>query len=290
VTAFVCGVFREAGSPVLPQFVKALTSPDRVVRSNAARACGLSGDRSTIPSLRKALDLESGLSRASIAWALGQLKAKEALPDLQRLYLDAVNDEASGRGPGFRHAQAVAHVQEQYRHLRDLDALRSDWEDLKSVTRPEPRDPRDHEPLLTPQRVLAAVRTIGAGHSQELCRVLVGAKDREARQTGAEGLGAAGAADRERNLTVLRGLAADDSWDVRVTAAVSLLRLGHAEARKTLGGWLADRALQALAVKRLGSVEDRERLAFAREHLERIADDEDIDANVRAEARALLKR
>ena len=79
-TRFAQEIFKFAGKKMLPTLHKALQSDDRVVRSNAARACGEMGDPSSIPRLIEALNLESGLSRASIVWALGELKAKDALP------------------------------------------------------------------------------------------------------------------------------------------------------------------------------------------------------------------
>ena len=88
--AFVQAIFQQAGKEMLPTLHRALASPDRVVRSNAARACGAIGDPSSIPYLIQALDMESGLARASIVWALGELKARESLPRLAELYADAV--------------------------------------------------------------------------------------------------------------------------------------------------------------------------------------------------------
>ena len=71
--------------------------------------------------LLRALDLESGLSRASIVWALGQLKAQEALPHLATLYVDARNDEKRQRGAGYRWSQMASQVDSQYEVLDDLD-------------------------------------------------------------------------------------------------------------------------------------------------------------------------
>ena len=66
---FARDVFQCAGRQMLPLLYEALQSKDRVVRSNAARACGAIGDAAAIAHLIRALDLESGLSRASIVWA-----------------------------------------------------------------------------------------------------------------------------------------------------------------------------------------------------------------------------
>ena len=95
---FAREVFLAAGPALLPQLHEALASQDRVVRSNAARACGAIGDKGSIPRLITALDLESGLSRESIVLALGESKAREALPRLYALFVDAKNSENSTRG------------------------------------------------------------------------------------------------------------------------------------------------------------------------------------------------
>src|SRR5262249_27697361 len=54
--AFAAQVFKAAGKPMLPMLEKGLRSPDRVIRSNAARACGAIGDPAAVPHLVKALD------------------------------------------------------------------------------------------------------------------------------------------------------------------------------------------------------------------------------------------
>src|SRR2546427_394741 len=92
---FAQAVLAGAGPPVAPQLYEALRSQDRVSRSNAARALALMGDRAAIPRLLAALDLESGLSRASIVWALGKLHATEAVSTLADLYLTVAPRSAS---------------------------------------------------------------------------------------------------------------------------------------------------------------------------------------------------
>ena len=135
---FVQGVFQHAGKELLPVLHESLGSQDRVVRSNAARACGAIGDASSIPHLIQSLDMESGLARASIIWALGELKAREAIPKLVEIHQDARNAEHNRRaGSGFLAEQAVAASREEYTALRNLDAIASDWEEMK-VSRPAP--------------------------------------------------------------------------------------------------------------------------------------------------------
>ena len=97
---FARHVFRFAGKDMLSVLHEALGRKDRIIRSNAARACGAIGDPTSIPLLIRALDMESGLARASIVRALGELKARDALPHLATLYVDARNDEKRRRGSG----------------------------------------------------------------------------------------------------------------------------------------------------------------------------------------------
>lgn len=107
---FVQSTFKHAGTEMLPILHEALASEERVVRSNAARACGAIGDASSVPYLLRALDMESGLTRASIVWALGELKAGEAVPRLISLHQserNAAQSRYQGAGlhslgePGF---------------------------------------------------------------------------------------------------------------------------------------------------------------------------------------------
>jgi hypothetical protein len=53
-------------------------------------------DQSAIPRPIAALDLESGLSRVSIVWALGKLRATLAIPKLVDLYLSVAPLAAAG--------------------------------------------------------------------------------------------------------------------------------------------------------------------------------------------------
>lgn len=167
-------VFRHAGRAMLPVLHRALASRDRVVRSNAARACGAIGDPSSIPCLIEALDLESGLSRASIVWALGELKAREALPHLVRLYIDAKNDEQRRPGAGFRLAQSTAAIGAQYERLRDLEAIGAEWDELKAAATPGPVDPRRKEDLLDARHILDAAGKMGVAASRQFRRLAAG--------------------------------------------------------------------------------------------------------------------
>lgn len=223
---FVQGVFQQAGKELLPGLHEALKSQDRVVRSNAARACGAIGEPSSISRLIQALDLESGLARASIVWALGELKAPEAVPKLVELHQDARNAGHNRQaGSGFLAQQAMASSREQYTALRNLDAIASDWEELKVAAQRRPHDPRRDEELLTPELILEAVRKIGPAAAQEFYRTLAAASDSTDRAEAAIGL--TEGIDREPTLKILRNLAGDPVRDVSIRARVSLLLLGE---------------------------------------------------------------
>lgn len=226
---FVQGIFQQAGRELLPVLHEALASDDRFVRSNAARACGAIGaigDVSSIPPLVKALDMESGLARASIVWALGELKAREAVPRLIDLYQDARN-HAHNRmaGSGFMAQQSLAANREEYTALRNLDAIASDWEEMKVTTMRRPRDPRRDEELLTPDLVLEAVHKIGPAAAPEFYRALAGAGESTDRAEAAVGLAEVAPADREMSLTILRNLSGDPEMGVRIRASTSLILL-----------------------------------------------------------------
>ena len=223
---FVQGIFQQAGTAMLPVLHEALASDERVVRSNAARACGAIGDASSIPPLVKALDMESGLVRASVVWALGELKARETIPRLIDIYQDARNAEHNRKaGSGFMAQQAVVAHREEYAALRNLDAIASDWEELKVNARPRPHDPRRDEELLTPELVLEAVRKIGPAAAQPFYRALAADSTPGDRAEAAIGLVDAAAADRADNLKILRNLAGDADLAVRIRATTSLLLL-----------------------------------------------------------------
>jgi len=289
---FAQAVFKYAQKTLLPVLHKSLTSGDRVVRSNAARACGAVGDTSSIPHLIKALSLESGLSRASIVWALGELKGKEVLPHLAKLYVDARNDEKRRRGAGFRASQSGAAIKAHYDSIRDLNAIGSEWDELKAALRPQPVEPRKNEELLEPRHILEAVSKIGPAASQEFYRTLAGEKDEEGRREAAVHLAEVNKEDIEENQSILRNLLADTETSVRIRAAVSLLILGQEMTRGPLLEWLnspnAWEKYQLL--EQLGRVKEGEQLSFARKQLEAIAVDKSLDSEMRRLAQQLIVR
>jgi HEAT repeat protein/tetratricopeptide (TPR) repeat protein len=274
-------VFRHAGRELLPALHAALASNERVVRSNAGRACGAIGDPSSIPHLIRALRFESGLSRASIVWALGELKAREALPELVKLYVDAQQDSKRREGAGYRQAQFLAAVSAQFDHLSSIDAIGSEFNELKAapLRRPGTRgaggEPGEGEELLRPGHILEAVRKIGPAVSQEFYRGLAGVEDEEARAEAAVQLAEGKGEDLARNLPILRNMLADGAPQVRMAAAVSLLLLGEEAARAPILEWLGSASAweQRLIVGQLARVKDRALLAFARQQIDAVPEE-----------------
>lgn len=288
--SFVRDVFHFAGKPMLPILHQALSSDDRVVRFNAARGCGAIGDPSSIPFLLKALYMESGLARAGIVWALGKLKAKEALPVLARLYVDARNDESRRAGAGFRISQSAAAIRNQYNALSSLDAVAGDWDELKVSLKPRPTNPADDEPLLKPQDILDAVGEIGPAAAQDFYRTLAGDVDAEVRGEAARNLAAGNPQDLDKNLPLLKCLLTDADTSVSIPAAVSLLILDREVARQPILAWLesAEPWQKSHLIHELGRVTNREQLTFAHKAIAAYAEDPTLDEDLRKAARKLL--
>lgn len=264
---FARHTFRLAGDAILPVLHEALRSTDRVVRSNAARACGSIGNADSIPLLIDALNLESGLSRASIVWALGELKARDSLSQLADLYVDARNDQQNRAGSGFRMSQSAAVMQAQYTQISDLNAIGRDWDELKSTT-PQV-DPIENEWLLTPEMILEAVRKIGPEASPVFYRRLAADTDQAARVEAAVQLAASVPTESEANIRVLRGLLSDRMFEVQTAAAASLLILGDDSPQRQILVWLKLPDYTGVDVLRqLDRVTDGGRLSFAQGTIE----------------------
>ncbi|MCX5683536.1 MAG: HEAT repeat domain-containing protein, partial [Planctomycetota bacterium] len=245
---------------------------------------------SSIPFLLKALDMESGLARAGIVWALGKLKAREALPVLARLYVDARNDESRRAGAGLRMSQSGAAIRNQYNALSSLDAVAGDWDELKASLKPRPSNPADDEPLLKPQDILDAVGEIGPAAAQDFYRTLAGDTDAEVRGEAARNLAAGDPQDLDKNLPLLRCLLADAATSVSIPAAVSLLILDQEVARQPILAWLesANPWQKNHLIHELGRVTNREQLTFARKAIGACAEDPTLDEYLRKAARKLL--
>ena len=218
-----CAVLAATGTEFLPTLQTALTSKDRVVRSNAARACGAIGDARAVPWLIEAADLESGLSRASIVWALGQLKAQEALPLFARLYAEAEFAEQHREQSGVRFSQQGAMFNAQMDAISKVDSLQSDFDEIKRSARAGAQMPEsvDHEDLLTAEKILEAVEQIGPEHSFAFYRALAASSSATARANAAEHL----VSDRAEATKLLKGLLPDSDPRVRGHAALSLIQL-----------------------------------------------------------------
>jgi HEAT repeat protein len=285
-------LFRAAGKELLPRLHAALGSEDRVIRSNAARACGAIGDPSSLQPLLKAVDLESGLSRASIVWALGKLKSPEALPVLAKLYAEAKSDALRRNQSGYRASQQAVAVASQYLQIANLDKLSAEWDELKAATLASPVDPRRNEELLRPEHILYAVADIGPELSQEFYRTLAASKDSETRKEAAKQLAAGKGDDQTKSLALLNSLLKDSAVGVRTAAAVSLIQLNDISGREVL--------LEALStsnsgdkyetIQQLTRLSEARQLDFAKQRLQAIAADRNLVIGLRQSADRLLKR
>jgi HEAT repeat protein len=288
---FVTAVFGYAGTNQLPRLHAALKIKDRVVRSNAARACGAIGDPSSIPLLLKALDMESGLARASIVIALGMLKAKEAMPRLTELYIDAQNDEKRRRGSGFMAQQIAVVHKAQYDSIRNLDALSGDWDEIKQSSLASPADPREGEELLSPDIILSAVAKIGPSAARDFYRMLAGGKDTSGRVQAALHLAGGDVADREGNVAILKNLLSDEDEPVKISAAVSLLVCGEEVAKRLLLEWLEGGSpwTKRRVVMELLRVKERQQLTFVRPALQVLQSSEQMSKDDQERLAELLK-
>ncbi len=285
-------VFKAAGKELLPRLHAALTSDDRIIRSNAARACGAIGDASSVKPLLKAVDLESGLSRASVVWALGQLKSPDALPVLAKLYAEAKSDQLQRSQSGYRASQQAAFVGSQYLRIGNLESLSAEWNELKAATSAKPVDPRRHEELLEPEHILLAVSQIGPERSQEFYRALAAANDPETRKEAAKQLAAGQGDDQTKSLALLKSLLKDSAVGVRAAAAVSLIQLNDTSGRDVI--------LEALntpnpgdkyeTIQQLTRLTLPAQLDFAKARLQAIAADRTLVAGLRQSVDRLLKR
>jgi len=273
---FAQTVFRHAGTGMLPVLHEALRSGNRVVRSNAARACGAIGLAESIPHLIRAMDLESGLARGSIVWALGKLKAREALPMLFETYGQVRRAEGLQLG-GFLAAQAQAQIQSQFVRLGSDASLEATGDELRAIALPEPVDPANQERLLSTEIVLQAIRAIGPENAQDFYRRLAGDDTGAARAEAARGLSACAGTNVSATCAVLRNLAADKQPDVRAAAEVSRLILGDEPARAAIVAALAeppgrgDRRMLFETLRELDRAVGRVDVSFAKDALSAIA-------------------
>ena len=285
-------VLQSAGKDLLPKLHQALTSTNRVIRTNAAGACGAIGDPSSIPHLLAALDLESGLARASIVWALGELKATNAVPQLYALYTETSSRPSRPASRvGFLASQSGDSYSAQYAALQDKDSIAREWQALTSSEPSQAPDDADGDELLSVDRVLEAIRKIGPGEAQEFYRKLAGSARGQDRLEAASQLGNGGPADMATNRPILLSLRSDPDANVRVAAAITLLLLGEPKMDADLCARLRvpDDGARALVLDHLKRVPDRQ-LEFARKEIEAIASDYHLPLYLTSKAGALLPK
>jgi len=160
---FAQAVFRYAGKDLLPVVHRALADPDRVVRANAARACAAIGDRSSIPYLIAALRREAGLSCKTLVWALGELRAAAAVPDLVALLLDSQNVEKIR--PRALSCQALPWHSDC--RLLDVDHIGTEWSMLRADTDFLGGPYGQNAELVGPRGIVEAVNKMGPAAVQE---------------------------------------------------------------------------------------------------------------------------
>ena len=232
--------------------------------------------------------MESGLSRASIVWALGELKAQAALPVLAGLYAEAQADEK--RSNGSRFGQQASAVAAQYDRISNLESLDTEWHDLQAATLAPIIDPSRQEQLLQPQDILAAVAKIGPELSQEFYRALAASQDTDVRQEAAEQLSAASPADRDKNIVVMKSLFTDSDSGIRVRAAVGLILLEDISGQDVIQDTLnsASEWDRRQALEQLGRLPQPAQRSFCLSRLREIANNPIENDYVRQLASGLL--
>lgn len=269
-TRFAQEVLSHAGEGLLITLHKKLQSENRIVRANAARACGAIGSTSSIHPLLAALDLESGLSRGAIVWAIGELKATEALPTLIKIYTDATNDAKRHSHTGYRFMQMSGHEQARFESMSNLASLKADFDELERSPQKQVYDPRKSEFLLTPGVVIEAVGKIG--NADAFYRSLAGEKDSGHRQEAAIQLVKNPGSQCDETNRILVALLADPRQEVRLTAAVSLIILGQDLGQKRVLAWLTFKDAQNhwQVIQELDRVKDGAKLTFIKSMLQQI--------------------
>jgi HEAT repeat protein len=252
---FAQAVLGGAGMAIEARLLDALRGDDRVARSNAARALALMGDRPAIPALLAALDMESGLSRVSIIWALGKLHATEAATALASLYISITPRSASLRGNVYL-AQAGERIRWEYEGIESVDALKASWDELATGKEPVVSDFSSGDDTLTSEQILAALAEIGPSASRDFYRNLAASNDSFARREAAIRLADAGASSAD----VLRGLLRDQDPKVSAAAAVSLFLTDDPAGQAQMLRWMDD--CNASFFQELQRVADAKRLAF----------------------------
>ena len=277
----VKGIFSHADRRLLAKVHQALTSPNMIIRRNAAYACAGFGDQASIPLLIQALKTESSLVRKGVIWSLGELKARQAVPAIMKLLLEA-HHPLSRTGHTFRTDEMNRALERQYR-------------ELKTNTPPLAQPEADYYPQSGQTRVLLgdfdytnALIAIGPEFAQAYFRFEVWNPGIASyRKFAPTYLAECLPTEKVQNREILRSLAAKDSAE----AAVSLLILGDTAIEAAILNWLNNRhpRLTGQLIKELVRVKDKSKLAFARSTLTQIAQDESVYSNMRQAAKALIK-
>jgi hypothetical protein len=266
VESCITKICAAAGKPLLPQLHKALSSPDRVVRSNAARACGTIGDPSSIPYLDKAWDLESALSRASIVWAWGMLKDRDAVPKLQAVYIQLGNAGGAQGNGGLAAQNANARIAEQYDAIKNNQAV---------------HPPDEH--LLARVDVAEAMARIGPRYAPEFFKSAASGTDFEVKRILADMLQqCTDPADIKAAVDALRILQQDSDGGMARHAAIDLLHLNETSPRDQVLKWLDDPqdGQTFSTISTLGNLTP-DQAAFAKDAVLKVAADSRVDQPTR---------
>ncbi|MEK8021798.1 MAG: HEAT repeat domain-containing protein [Candidatus Parabeggiatoa sp.] len=265
--------FTYANKAVLPLLHEGLRSDDRVIRSNAARACGALAEPASVQSLIQALDFESSLARASIVWALGELgaAAREAVAVLLKLYTVTEEEDKCRKYRQDRtyaacaFSQMASRIESESDLIQDRETLNAEWDEIKAGHRPHMIDPRAEE-LLTAQHIRTALNKIAPADAavQELYRHILRTERTasDAHEDAVIQLAVCAHEDKEKNILALR-LFLETTYDVE--AAVSMLILCDTEIAQP---YILEHFGPAI-LRNLHRVKDTSKLAFAHQAIKK---------------------
>ncbi|MCP4153677.1 MAG: HEAT repeat domain-containing protein, partial [bacterium] len=258
---FLGGIAKQADKGILPHLHLNLASKNRVICSNAARMCGVIRDRTSIRPLIKALDLDSALSKASIVWALGQLKAVEALPNLESLFFKLENDRVMRSHNAMEYSNVASSQQNQWEAAQYTDNLQQQYRRIsgeRTSVKPQHRSER----LLTDEIVIKAIAAVAVEKAQPFFRkVSCGKSDYMVREIAIEALAQGGAVHRQANIQLLKNLTPVHTCLVH-EAAVSRLILGDDTVKPFILEALEYGAEHMDIIRHFERVKDKSKLTF----------------------------
>ena len=275
-------IFTCTDKSIVPTIHQALTSPNMLVRRNAAYACAGLSDPASIPLLIQALQTESSLVRAGVIWALGELKAKAALPTLMKMYREGAGTESWVKF-GFRADELNRGLERQYQKLNTNTPL---------LAHPQ-ADYYNHNDchfrwLLGPQDFDQAFLAIGLETVPPYVRFQLQQDGVFAMNLGINHLEKCPPSEVEQTKGILRCLAARDSAE----AAVGLLLLGDKTIEPVIVQWLQQPrrySVNRLVVLLYRLFPDRSKLAFARPILAQYVANPSISPEIRSYAQTILE-